>query len=104
MSERMDVTNMMWQPELLKLTQIGNPDWFDGEPTACYVTPQSITRISRSVAAFPMREDPTKRHADIQCTEVFYCHGTLHVTESPEEVARLRDKALGHELPKPKAV
>lgn len=95
---------MMWQPALLRLTQIGNPDVEGGAPTPCYLTPQSITRISKAVAAFQMREDSTKRHPDVACTEVFYCHGALHVLESPEEVAMMRDRALGHEPPKPKSV
>lgn len=103
-SQQMDVTNMMWRSALLRLTQIGNPDVNGGQPTVCYLDPQAITRISVVVAAFSLRANPEKRHPDVPCTEIFYCHGTLHVLESPEEVARMRDRALGHEPPKLKSM
>ena len=104
MSESVDVTNMMWRPALLQLTQIGNPDWDNGTPTVCFIDPSAITKLSRVVASFPTRADPTKKHPDVSCTEVFYCHGALHVIESPEEIAMMRDKIFGHAPQKPKAV
>lgn len=102
--QQLDVTSMMWQPALLRLTMIGNPDVEGGKPTPCFLTPQSITMIRRAIAAFPRRDDPAQRHPDAPCTEVFFCHGAVHVLESAEEVAMLRDRALGHEPPKPKRI
>lgn len=98
------ITQMHWKPRLLRLTQIGNPDVDDGHPTSCYIDAQAITRISRVVAAFSMRADPQKRHPDVLCTEVFYCHGAVHVLETPEQIALMRDRALGHESGKPKSL
>ena len=89
------MTQMAWRPKLLKLTQIGNPDWGDGKPTICFLDPSSITRISSVVAAFPKRENPAEKWPDVFCTEVFFCHGSLHVIETPEQVALMRDLAFG---------
>ena len=96
-------TQMVWRPKLIKLTMIGNPDWNKGEPSPCYLDPGVITSISKVVASFPIREDPSKKHPDVECTAVFFCHGTFHVLESPEEVAMLREKAYGQE-PQIKAI
>ena len=90
------ITQALWKPKLIRLTQIGNPDYNDGLPTICFLDPATITSISVAVAAFNMRADPAKRHPDVSCTAVFFCHGTLHVTESPEQVAAMRDSALGY--------
>ena len=102
----MDVsaTQMVWRPKFIKLTQIGNPDFRNGEQTPCYIDPGVITAIFMVPAAFTKRNKPEERHPDVDCTAVFYCHGTLHVLESPDEVARLREAAYGDEPAKLKAV
>lgn len=99
-----NITQMLWKPKLIRLTQIGNPDVDEGKPTPCFLDPATVTSIVACVAAFATRQDQTKRHPDVYCTAVFYCHGTLHVLETPEQVAVLRDRALGHEPEKLKAV
>lgn len=99
----MDVTSMQWRPPLIRLTQIGNPDIDDGQPTPVFVDPNSISKISRTLGAFSRAGSATEVHERVSCTEVHCCHFHLLVTESPETVAMLRDKALGHEQ-KPKPV
>jgi hypothetical protein len=101
--QSMDVTNMLWQPALLRLT-CQHPEVNGGKQMAAYIAPQAITVVRRVAVVFGSPEDPNRKYPAIDCTEVFYCHGVLHVLETPEEVARLRDLALGHERPKPKAV
>ena len=106
MSSQMDLTatQMVWRPKLIRLTMIGNPDYRNGEPSACYIDPGVITAIFQVPAAFQKRNKPEERHPDVECTAVFYCHGTIHVLESPDEIARLREAAYGNEPTKFKAV
>ena len=93
---------MNWKPKLIRLTMIGNPDWDGGKPQVCFLDPAVIVSLSEGFGAFSTRDDPPKRHPDVRCTAVFFCHGTLHVLESAEEVARLRDEALGFKASNPK--
>ncbi len=97
--EDMNVQNMVWRPTLVKLTQIGSPEWNNGETTTCYVEPSSITHIQRGGGAVGTKANEMDKK---ECTFVCMCHGTLLVTETPEEVARLRDAAFGYNPPKPK--
>ena len=97
---------MQWQPKMILLTQVGSPDWDNGEDSICSVNPSLITMAIRGRSAYAKRP-PTPAaefHPDQVCTGVYVTQGTISVRESPQEVARLRDLALGHELPKPKAV
>ena len=100
MPEQMDLTatQMVWRPKLIRLTQIGNPDFNNGESQSCFIDPGVITAVYRAPAAFSKRDKPEERHPSVECTAVFYCHGTLHVLESPEEVALLREQAYGHKV------
>lgn len=105
--ERVDITNMMWQPKLIRLTLIANPDIDGGEPTPTFVNPQQISGIRRTascyakVSSYGKPADQVEYHPRIACTEVHCCHFTVLVTETPDEVAKLRDEAFGHEPPKP---
>lgn len=94
----MTVSQMYWQPPLLKLTYVPNPEVDDGQPTTCFVCPQSITAIGRQKTQFFKVEEAGARHPPVTCTAVIVSASMVfYVTESPEEIARLRDKAMGHE-------
>jgi hypothetical protein len=103
----MNVRNMTWRPRLVRLTCIANPDVDEGRPTPTYCDPQDISTIRRTTGGYMTASSYGKPreeqcfHALVACTEVHCGHTILFVEESPEEVARLRDKAFGHEPPKP---
>lgn len=107
----MTVSQMHWQPALIRLTQIANPDCDEGKATPCFVNPQHITQISRGVTSFTKTingvvppEGMREYHPAQACTFVVISAGLgLQVVESPEQVALMRDRALGHEV-KPKKV
>lgn len=105
-------TQMYWKPELIRLTQIVHPDMDGGEPTTCFLDPQSILSVNRTMSGFSKETgdahfyDPNLRqyHPRVACTCVMTTYGhSLMVTESPETVALLRDKAMGYGR-KPKKV
>lgn len=97
----MNVQQMLWKPALIKLTQAPYPDVDGNEPTACYVDPSAIVAVSRLMMK-PKGHDGTD--GEPRCvTFVNICHGHYYVTETPEQVAMARDRALGHES-KPRAV
>lgn len=110
----MNVTQMHWQPPLVKLTQVANPDHDEGKPTTCFINAQNITQINRAISSFskinadgtvPSSTDKREFHPAQACTVVMVgASQGLQVTESPETVAMLRDRALGHEPPKPMKV
>lgn len=105
MSGPMDLTStvMYWKPKLLRLTHVGLADIDGGRETPCYVRPDEITMIRRMHVADP--SVAADKRTDIIGT-VVWLHGSayVHVTESVEQVALMRDKALGHEPERPKAV
>mgnify|MGYP001569832499 CR=1 FL=1 len=91
-----------WTPKLIELTQIGCPDFANGETTKCFVDVRLIGFICASIGAFNKRnpETPGDKHPDQQCTTIWLTGGgPSHclVLETPEEVALRRDRAL--ELP-----
>ena len=89
------MTQMMWRPSLIRLTQIGIPFIADGETTICYVDPTAIQKISTERVAL---KDPNSGQEFVtMATFVNCCHFSCSVTESCEVVAMLRDRALGHE-------
>jgi hypothetical protein len=102
------MTQMLWRAPLLRLTQIPVPDLDEGQPTVVFVDPQQIGAVRRlnSGYAKKLEAGPAARefHPMIACTEVHCCHYTLLVVEMPEEVAMLRDRALGHEPPRPRSI
>ena len=92
MDHHINTTQMLWKPQLLRLTQVPHPK-LDGEvPTACFIDPSMILMIRRTLVTFP--EKPER--FDV-CTLVITGVGSsyLHVMESPEQVATMRDRALG---------
>ena len=100
----MDLEYRHWTPPLIELTQIGCPDFADGQPTKCFVDARTIGLACFSVGSFHKRnpEIPgaVEKHPDQQCTTVWLNGGgPSHclVLETPEEVALRRDRAL--ELP-----
>lgn len=105
-----DLTTMHWTPRLIALTAIGNPDIDGGKPQPCYIDPYSIKLITRGFTSWSKRiEDSGQKpeppaHPQVECTVIWGQNGSLPVIESPAEVARLHDIAVGHEPPKPRAV
>ena len=91
----MNAQMMMWRPALIKLTQIGRPEVNNGEPVSLYVDPSAIQRITIEQTVFNL-VDGTKSEP-VVCTSVFCCHFHCAVLESPEQVALMRDQALGHQ-------
>lgn len=93
---------MQWQPKLIQLTQLANPDWWDGKPTVAFVDPRLICSIVCTKGGYAKKglpaDAPLGYHTEVDCTMVRICGSSeIAVLESPEEVARLRDLALGHE-------
>ena len=88
-------TQMVWQPAMIKLTQVGWPGLDDGKETSLFVNPAAISRINR-VLSWQTLPDGTKSEPK-SATEIHCCHYVCHVVESPETIAMLRDKSLGHE-------
>lgn len=105
-----NVTSMLWRAPLLRLTCIANPDVNEGRPTNTFVPPEAIGQIRRMMGSYRTHAsltdvaNPPRYHPGVECTEVHCGMYTLLVTESPETVAMLRDRALGFEPGGPKAV
>lgn len=91
----------------VKLTMIGNPEVDDGKPMPCYCLPEMICFWFRGRSSFGKSTFPAvgkfKREVPIEeshwpkqdCTIVWLSNGhQLPVTETPDEVARLRLEAL----------
>lgn len=101
MEVNQNVTAMQWRAPLVRLTCIGNPDVNGGEPTTTYVAAEQVGQIRRLKAGYrtyaSMSEEGAKPqfHPGVECTEVNCCHFILLVTETPEMVAALRDRAFG---------
>ncbi len=98
MSETHSITQMAWQPPLLKLTLVGNPQVDDGIPLPVFIIPQSICSIHRGIGAHgKFLSNPTEWLEPFHCTVVKLSNGDqFQVMESPEKVARCRDEAMGH--------
>ena len=90
----MNITNVLWQPQFIKLTHIEIVGPASVPEHTCYVDPSMIIyavlqncRITRD------EEVVLERMATlIMLTQDKY----LYVEESPDEVARLRDAAFGY--------
>lgn len=93
----MNVTNMLWQPAMLPLTSIGHPEIDDGKPTQCFISPDNIAYMYRSKVKHAPIESADDLHTFSNCTiVVFRVGGHLSVVETPQAIAVLRDRALGH--------
>ena len=91
----LDVTNMVWRPPLIRVTQVARPDCDGGAPTALYVQPEWIAVIARhlyrhnDIEGKPQGEVATATMVSLTTNMSYF------VLESVEEVARLRDEAFG---------
>lgn len=86
------ITNMRWQPPLIRLTQVSIDCVDGGASTTCYVAPDAIYQIHRSRV---WSGDKAGEGQEICCTEVYGAYMKAQVLETPEEICRLRDEALG---------
>ncbi len=95
MTEHITATNMMWQPAMIRLTQVPSVTVDDGAPVACYVNPAKIVSIFRGN---DIRKSADGSESRTTCTiVVLEVGGHVGVEESPQTVAMLRDRALGVE-------
>lgn len=87
-----------WTPKLLKLTQIGNPEVANGEVTSCFVDPRLIAAVVRAAASFYRSDSQTREpYPRVECTTIWLSGGGpshLSVTELPDQIALMRDRAL----------
>lgn len=86
MSNDVNVQNTLWRPAFLRLTAVGMPPL--GERT-CFIEADRILYVRRVAL---------NGDAALEATEI-HLGGALamYVTEQPETVAMMRDRALGHE-------
>lgn len=99
--QEMSVSSMQWQPALIKLTTL-DPNVPPGEAGSCFIAPQLIIGIARATVQFNNTQNPEEKRPFSYGTYVSISpHMGYWVTESTEVVAMLRDRALGHEPPKP---
>lgn len=94
MTEHCQEVNIQ-KPRMIRLTQIGNPEMKEGVPTDLYINPLCINMISEAMGSFTSvntGQAQTRR----PCTQVMCCHFHALVKETPEEVARLREEAVGN--------
>ena len=88
-----NMTQMLWQPKLLKLTFVAHPSINNGKASPCYVAAQHIILIK--LTNTKLDDDPSVSfNSTLIVTD---CREFLHVVESPDVVAMMRDRALGHE-------
>lgn len=100
-----NVTQMFWQPKLIKLTRVTHPEV--PAPQEMYVDPQRIMTIEADVIVYsvleppaPLPENYTGRHPKVLATKIsIYGGPPVFSAESPTEVDEIRDKALGHAEP-----
>lgn len=96
---------MQWSPRLILLTSVPNPDWHEGKFMPVYVDPRMIISIVCVKAGFAKADlSPNGQqefHPRVDCTVLrLYGAPEMLVIESADEVAQLRDEALGYEAPK----
>jgi hypothetical protein len=90
--QSVDVTNMTWRPALVALTLMPNPNVDNGVATRAFVDPSAISAVWRAQVKVE-----NEAQVDQQTyTIVHCCHYHVVVVETPEQVALLRDRALGH--------
>lgn len=97
------VTQMHWQPPLLKLTGVSHPNVDAGVASPLYIAPNQIIGVERK--AIQSQDMVTgDKYPIVSCTIVTISYSLAYqVSESPEKIALMRDKALGH-APKLEAV
>ncbi len=93
MSDHQEVS--IQQHRMIKLTQIGNPEMKDGHQTDLFINPACINMINEAMGSFTSTETG-KAQTRRPCTQVVCCHFHALVVETPAQVAKLRDEAMGH--------
>lgn len=94
-----NMTQMMWRPKLIRVTQIGVPWVNGGKDTALFLNPEDIVAVGAARLKLEAFEREPERF--VECTFVSTRHTSYNVTESPEKIASLRDASLGFEPEKP---
>ncbi len=92
-----DTTVMQWQPALIRLNSAPHPDLDNGKSFPVFIAPQYIVGIEIQKFSYNKADKPEERHPQQIATRVVI--GPQHyyfVVESPEIVALMRDRALGH--------
>lgn len=94
-----------YQPPLIKLTQIGQPNVAGGQPTECYVDPTLIMLVTSNYGGWNAPTTATEAdkeqfiHAHREHTGIWLrSGGCVCVEESPAFVHMLRERALGREV------
>lgn len=88
------ITNMMWKPPLIRLTQPGNPN--NGElNSATFIDPTEILWIRANYSTWKTAAEETQPQRFLY-TEIYARNFIATVTETPEQIARLRDEAFGY--------
>ena len=102
-----DQNVLVMRSRLMRVTHIPNPGVDDGVETPAFINPEHIILIMRGTARFGNTEDPESFKAcppQAGTLVMLSPTGHIYVSESPEEVAHLRDRALGHVPDKPRAL
>jgi len=89
-----DVDVKYWKPELVRVTQIGNPEVCDGKETTAFLDPSLICSVFRAMSRWNLMNG--ERSKPVEATTVLLANDSmLSVIESPEEINVLRNKAYG---------
>jgi len=99
-----DASVMHWRSPLVRMTLIPQVGILAEGSTICWVDPAAIISVRRAMIRYrPLPDVSEPPPPPRPGTWVTLCGGVdLHVEESPDEVANLRNRAFGHELSKPR--
>lgn len=86
------VTSYVWKPDLIKLTAAGAKSFVAG--TDLFINPSDIVFVRR------LDVDP-EGVLDAECTYVYLYNTGIYVQEQPDEINRLRCKALSGDEDQP---
>lgn len=94
----MNVTQMMWQPALLRFTAVPHPDMTEQGPHYVYIAAHLITGAERRPFRWSKLDSKEEQWPTQVGTSIMLASGGGYwVEELPETIALMRDKALGHE-------
>lgn len=94
MNTDMNVRQMAWQPELIEVTQMPTPDVNDGQPSKAFIDPSRIFQINRIKAKWA--DGP-----EMEVTQINFTGGYIHCMETVEQIANMRNAALGYKKKAP---
>lgn len=96
MNNDVNVQQMMWKPKLIRVTQIGAVGTDDGFPTVAYLAPDEIVAMVRCAGGLKDEEskDPFVK---VSCTYIRMNSFSVMVTETPDQIAAMRDEAFGYQ-------